>query len=66
MVALFMLLIATPYPAITQERRQVGGANQKLTKESVPQQCESEMFLIAIALVFSFLCNALRQPQCEA
>jgi len=51
MVALFMLLFAIPYPAITQERGQIGGANQKLTKESVPQQYESEMLLIAIALV---------------
>ena len=38
-----MFLFATPHPAITQERGQVGVANQEFTKESVSQHCESEM-----------------------
>ena len=38
-----LLFAATPPPAITQERGQVGGVTKELTKDIIPQHSESEV-----------------------
>ena len=44
-IIIFLLFPATPHPAITQEREQVGVATHELTNDTVSQHCESEMVI---------------------